>query len=262
MKGGKLAQLCYPASIQTFCISDVVGDAPELISSGPTVESKFTTEDVTNLFEKYNLELPNSITELVSTNTGFFPYKNPISCKYQIISRPLDSITAGAQVAQNAGYETIILGDSIEGEASVVARDMAHSTIENQDLSKKLAFISGGKVTVSQNEISTTGSDHQANGGPNREFALTFALALNGQSNIHALMADTDGVDGQKTKGKFIAGAIIDPTTLTRAFAQNLDAEKALKLHQSGTFFHTLGDDIIIGPTHTNVNDFRVILIN
>jgi len=254
IKGGKLALACYPAKVHTIGISDVVGDQAEIIGSGPTVKpvaNKLSTEEILN---KYKIDSPVNLSLLSSKTEVSSSFKHST---YELISRPMDSLVAAAKVAQKSNYLTLILGDNIEGEAKNAAIDMIKRFFPSINLSQKWALISGGEVTV------TMGNEHQnPDGGPNREFALSLALNLQKYKNIYALCADTDGIDGKSASGKHVAGSYVTPTTIKRAKGKNLDPVKLLNEHQSGKFFELLDDEIITQPTGTNVNDFRVILIN
>jgi len=254
IKGGKLAAACYPAKVHTLSISDVVGDQPEIIGSGPTVKSTFNANDIKRILCKYKIHSPIDLSLLDNHNQQSQPTSHRT---YELIARPMDSLIAAAKVAQKSNYLTVILGDNIEGEAAIVAQEMVSNIFSSFNLEQKWAIISGGEVTV------TMGDNHQnPNGGSNREFALALAIQLNSHPNIFALSADTDGVDGKSSKTECIAGAFITPTTLKRARQCGLDANKLLTAHQSGDFFNLLGDQVITGQTQTNVNDFRVVLIN
>lgn len=259
VKGGQLAQACHPAEVHTFAISDVVGDQPALIGSGPTVCPCYTRQTIETLCHKYRLSLPDSVWQHITQSLSAETPTNTSQHHYHLICRPLDVLRAVAASARAAGYHPKIISANLEGEARDVAARMAETLIEASQCPHPQALISGGEVTVTFGENT---ADTQSNGGPNREMALALAIALDGHPNVSALVADTDGVDGQPLDGQPVAGAIINDTSLARARALNIDPKTMLDAHQSGIFFRALGDDVLSGPTNTNVNDLRVVLIN
>jgi len=254
IKGGGLANACRPAPVTTLAVSDVVGDNPDIIGSAPTVPSYVSRDDIRDLFSRYGIAAPANIRRLLSA-----PEEKPglpgNDLDYHIIARPIDALRTAAEVAENHGYRTRILGDDIEGDAAEEGARMAKLCAGRHG--EKLALLSGGEVTVA-----FSNGQHAGYGGPNREFALALALNLQAVEPVSALVADTDGVDGQSGKSGPIAGALVDGATITRAAEQRLDALDCLSRHDSGSFFESLGDEVITGPTRTNVNDFRMILIN
>ena len=256
IKGGKLARACWPASVTTLAISDVVGDQPEVIGSGPTVDVSIASGQLQDIANKYDLSLPHEITTLVSDSPAFASQPFPTST-YRIIVRPMDALHAAATVAEKHGYDVVILGDAIEGEAKKVASTIAAECRRGDYKDRKVALLSGGEVTVTFDQ-----SCNASYGGSNREFALALALELPAASRIAALIADTDGVDGRTGRNGPVAGAVVDSNTVNRGAAIGLDANEFLTDHNSGTYFEKLQDEVITGPTNTNVNDFRMILIN
>lgn len=256
IKGGKLARACSPARVTTLAISDVAGDQPTVIGSGPTVDTAVSPQRVLEIAEQYHLELPRGIVDhaerAAQSVVGEFPPSD-----YKIIVRPMDALSAAAEVAESNGYEAIILGDAIEGEARSVAAEIAKECTRHDYEKRKVALLSGGEVTVT--------IDPGANGtygGSNRELALALAGALPDAPRVDALIADTDGSDGQPGTAGPVAGAFVDSETVARAQAIGLDVDECLRRHLSGTFFEKLNDEFITGPTNTNVNDFRMLLIN
>ncbi len=254
IKGGRLASACSPAPVTTLAISDVVGDNPDIIGSGPTVPSYVSRDDVRDLLSRYAIEAPQSVRSLLTA-----PQEKPAlahaDLNYHIIARPIDALQTAAKLAAEHGYRTRILGDDIEGNAAEEGARMATLCANHND--QKLALLSGGEVTVR-----FSNDQHAGYGGPNREFALALALNLQTAERVSALVADTDGVDGQSGQTGPVAGALVDGGTIARASAHRLDALNHLERHDSGSFFESLGDEVITGPTRTNVNDFRMILIN
>ncbi len=245
IKGGRLALAAWPARVVTLAISDVPGDDPSVIGSGPTVADPTTLADAFATIERYAIPLPDRVraamTETPKPGDPRLPAKPPV-----IVARPRVALEAAAAVARAAGYAPHILGDAIEGEAGDVGVAQAEMALR---ASGPAALISGGETTVT-----LTG---QGRGGRNTEFLLSLALALAGRPGISAVACDTDGIDGSEDN----AGALIDPTSLARAAALGLDPKKLLQAHDAYGFFAALGDLVVTGPTRTNVNDFRAILI-
>ncbi len=257
IKGGRLAAACHPARMTTLLISDVPGDNPIDIASGPTVADPTTCEDALAIVERYKIVLPAPDREMLTSGNGesIKPGDERLQGQQtKIIAAPQIALEAAASVAREAGYEYFILGDALEGEASEVGRVLAgiarQTARREQPFSTPCVLLSGGETTVT-----ITGDGR---GGRNVECLLSMALALAGQDNVYALSADTDGVDGMEE----IAGAVITPDTLERAWAQNLPPARYLANNDAHTFFEKLGDSVVTGPTKTNVNDFRAILIN
>ncbi len=257
IKGGRLAAASYPAKLLTLAISDVAGDNPDAIGSGPTVADTTTLEDARVVIAKYGLTpslavsaaLANSDNETLKQGDAALA-----SCEYKIIAAASASLTAAAELAATAGYEIEILSDAIEGEARDVARHHAELARAAHSKGRRVAILSGGELTVT---INGTGR-----GGPNQEYALALALALDGAPGITGLAGDTDGTDGGRGAADDPAGALVFPDTLVQAGAANLNAANFLENNDSTGFFQILGDLIECGPTQTNVNDFRVILVD
>lgn len=257
IKGGRLALAAAPAKLITLSISDVPGDDPSAIGSGPTVGDPTTLADARRILDDRGIELPPSVTAALGDARNETPQPDDASfahAEYLLVSRPADALNAAAEVAEKLGYEVRVLGDSIEGEARDLAIEHARLARECLDAGKRTALLSGGEVTVT-----VTGS---GKGGPNQEYALSLANALSGAPGISALAADTDGTDGGEGAADDPAGAVVDPTTGARASSLGLNPAKFLINNDSTGFFRALDDLLLTGPTRTNVNDFRVILID
>lgn len=253
IKGGRLAAACHPAQVVTLLISDVPGDDPVDIASGPTVADPTTCADALEILRKYHIEVPSSVLKVLRDGSGETakpgdPRLAHVSAL--LVATPAMALQAAAAVARNAGVAPIILGDAIEGEARELGAAMAQIALEAAR-SERLpcVLLSGGETTV------TVRGDGR--GGRNAEFLLALGIALKGHPGIHALAGDTDGIDGTEN----IAGALLYPDTLVRARQIGLTAERCLGNNDAHGFFSVLGDSVITGPTLTNVNDFRAILI-
>ncbi|MBT3306482.1 MAG: glycerate kinase [Alphaproteobacteria bacterium] len=257
IKGGRLAQAAAPAKVVSLLISDVPGDDPAVIASGPTVADATTTAEARAIMEKFAIDVPPSVTGWLDGDAAETPSPGDAmlkSVETTIVARPQESLEAAAAKALELGITPLILGDAIEGEARDVARDhteLARAVAAGEGpVQAPAILLSGGEVTV-------TIKGDGGRGGPNTEYLLSMALALGGAENIHAMACDTDGIDGSEDN----AGAIIGPDTLARAQDAGLDAQAFLDGNDAYTFFEGLGDLVITGPTLTNVNDFRAILI-
>lgn len=247
VKGGRLAAACGPARIHTLVISDVPGDDPAVVASGPTIRDTNPPERASAILAKYKIAVPASIKQ------HFEHLEPPQEATHdfsrdtvQVVSRAADALKAAAVFAQANGVDPEIWGDALEGEAREVGAAMAKRA---RDAKGPRVLLSGGELTVTVKA--------KGRGGPNTEFLLGLALALDGASNIHALSCDTDGIDGSEDN----AGAIVTPDTLARAKAGGLNALKYLAGNDAYGFFERLGDLVITGPTCTNVNDFRAVLV-
>lgn len=256
IKGGRLAAACHPARVVTLLISDVPGDNPCDIGSGPTVGDATTCEDALAIIRRYAIELPPHVRMVLESGAGESVKPDDpalIRIETHLIATPQMALEAAAKVAAAHGYAAHILGDSIEGEAADVGKVMAGMALQvarhGQPFKAPCILLSGGETTVT---VSGEGR-----GGRNVEFLLSLGIALDGHAGIHALAGDTDGVDGQEE----IAGAYLAPDSLQRAWSQGTRPKDSLDNNDGHTFFSTLGDSIVTGPTLTNVNDFRAILI-
>lgn len=257
ISGGRLAARAAPARLLTFAISDVPGDDASMIGSGPTVPDPTTLDDAADILRKYDVApaAPIAAALAVDRNETIKP-GDPVfaNTDYTLIAAPALSLEAAAVELTEMGYRTELLGDSLEGEAREVGFAHAKLAREIAGRGEKAALLSAGELTVT---ISGDGA-----GGPNQEYALALALALEGTPGIFALAGDTDGTDGGDGSADDPAGAVVAPDTLVRASAASLNAADALTRNDSGGFFAHLGDLVVTGPTQTNVNDFRVILID
>ena len=256
IKGGRLAAACHPARVLTLLISDVPGDDPIDIASGPTVADATTCDDALAIVRRYGIELPPAVRVVLESGEGesVKPGDPRLArCQTRMIATPQRALEAAAAVARDAGVTPYILGDAIEGEARDVGKVLAGIALQvagkGQPVTAPCVLLSGGETTVTVRG--------QGRGGRNVEFLLSLGVALNGHPRIHALAGDTDGVDGQEE----IAGALLAPDTLARAWAAGLRPKDSLADNDGHGFFETLGDSVVTGPTLTNVNDFRAILV-
>jgi glycerate 2-kinase len=256
IKGGRLARLAAPAEVLTLAISDVPHDDPDVIASGPTVPDRSTLADARAIIARRKVALPPSAEALLNDPANESPKPgDPVFARsaFRIVARPADAVAAAAQAAREAGYEAIVLGADLEGEAREVAAEHAARAKDALKAGRRSAIISGGELTVT---IRGGGR-----GGPNQEYVLALAVALEGAQGIAALAADTDGTDGGSGSRDDPAGAAADETTLGRARELGLDPAASLADNDSTNFFERLGDLLVTGPTRTNVNDCRIILI-
>jgi glycerate 2-kinase len=252
IKGGRLALAAAPARVVTLAISDVPGDDPSVIASGPTVADPTTSAEARAILMRYAIAVPEAVATVLNDPLYETPKPNDPRLRhaeYHLVATQADALAAAAALARARGYAVIDRGTRIEGEAREVAQVEAKLALKAAEEDGGTLVLGGGELTVT---LSGEGS-----GGPNREYALGLALELNGHPRIFALAADTDGIDGTDDG----AGAIVTPDTLERAAARGLDARAALAAHDSGGFFAQLGDALVTGPTRTNVSDFRAILI-
>ena len=256
IKGGRLAAACHPARVLTLLISDVPGDRPIDIASGPTVADPTTCADALAIVQRYRIDLPRAVREVLESGSGESIKPGDPRLTHgtvRMIATPQMALEAAAAVAREAGIAPHILGDAIEGEARDVGQVLAGIALQvaerGQPFAKPCVLLSGGETTVTVRG--------NGRGGRNVELLLSLAIALDGHPRIHALAGDTDGVDGQEE----IAGAVITPDSLARAWALGLRPKGSLDDNDGHGLFTALGDSVITGPTLTNVNDFRAILI-
>jgi glycerate 2-kinase len=257
IKGGRLARAGQRAEIVTLAISDVPHDDPSAIASGPTVPDPTTLADARAIVAKYGLEVDDAIRRALEDPANE-------SCKegdaafarahFELIARPKASLDAAVSLARDAGYGIIDLGADLEGEARAVAADHARLALRARAEGKRVAILSGGELTVT---VRGTGR-----GGPNQEYALALADLLKDTSGISALAGDTDGADGGAGSASDPAGAVIDNTTFAKMKSLGLDARAYLDNNDASAFFTATGDLLQTGPTLTNVNDVRVILVD
>lgn len=250
LKGGRLAAAAFPAQIVSLVISDVPGDDPAIVASGPTVPDPTTRQDALAILRKYKFDLPRHVWAFVETDAAETPKPGDprfANVRTEMIAAPAQSLAAAAKIAGEAGYRVIDLGDRIEGEARDVARGQAAQALATKG---PAVILSGGETTVTLKG--------KGRGGRNAEYALALAIALGGKENISAIAGDTDGIDGSEDN----AGALVMPDTLARAKAKGIDAAAYLANNDAYSFFASIGDLVVTGPTRTNVNDFRAILID
>ena len=267
IKGGRLAAMCAPAQVITLLISDVPGDAPDVIGSGPTVPDSSTCADALSILARYGIQLPAAAR--AGLESGAFETPKPgdvLFAGHQVhmIATPLQSLAAAAALARQSGIGVHVLSDEMEGESREVGKVHAalarHVARHGAPFSKPCVILSGGETTVT---VKSAGDGLRAPGaGPGKggratEFLLGCAIALQGEPGVHVLAADTDGIDGVEDN----AGAIVTPDTLARGSALGLKAQDFLDRNDAYNFFSPLGDLVVPGPTFTNVNDFRAVLI-
>lgn len=257
IKGGRLAEAIAPAHSLTLAISDVAGDDAAVIASGPTVADPTTRDDALRVLSRFHIDIPSHVVHALKTSpespkpgAAVFAHAG-----FKLIASGAGALAAAATLARIRGYEPVNLGDRIEGEAREVAVRHARIALAAQRSGRRIAIFSGGETSV------TLAGKGDGLGGPNQEYALALTLELQGEPGISALAGDTDGIDGGSGAADDPAGAFIFPDTLTRARTAGLDPEATLAAHDSGSFFATLGDLLNTGPSYTNVNDFRVILV-
>ncbi len=267
IKGGRLAALCAPAQVVTLLISDVPGDAPEVIASGPTVADSTTCADALRILKRYEIAIPEAAR--AGLESGSFETPKPGDACFSghvvhMIATPQQSLEAAAAVARATGLEAHILSDEIEGESHVVGR--VHAALARSvarrgaPFAKPCVILSGGETTVtvkSKGDGSRGPGSSPGRGGRATEFLMGCTIALQGEPGVFVLAADTDGIDGVEDN----AGAIVTPDTLARAQVLSLKAQEFLDRNDAYNFFKPLGDLVVPGPTFTNVNDFRAVLV-
>lgn len=243
IKGGRLAASAYPARVLALAISDVAGDDPSVIASGPTVGDPTTFADAAAILARYGVPVP-ALGESIKPGDPRLAHSD-----YRIVARAADALAAAADEAHRMGFDTKVVGVNVTGDVRRVAHAHAEIARHADAGARPLVLLSGGELTLTVKG--------QGRGGPNREYLLALAEALQGAPNIWALAADTDGIDGSDDA----AGAWIAPDTLALARTLQLDPRALAIANDSGRFFTALGQSIVTGPTRTNVNDFRAILI-
>lgn len=256
IKGGRLAVACHPARVCNLLLSDVPGDDPVDIASGPTVPDATTLADALDILRRYDIAVSPEVRDALASQAAETIKPDDARLpriETRMIATPRMALQAAARVAREAGLAAYVLGDAIEGEARDVGKVLGGIALEvarhDEPFRVPCVLLSGGETTVTVRG--------KGRGGRNVEFLLSLALALRGQPGIHAIAGDTDGVDGLEE----IAGAVITPDTLQRAWDLGIRAQDALACNDGHGFFETLGDAVVTGPTMTNVNDFRAILI-
>lgn len=252
IKGGGLAQAASPARLVTLAISDVPGDDPAAVASGPTVPDPSSGDDLSQLVDRLGPDLPLTAREILLAKAE---KTTDFEVDFRMIATPQMSLEAAATVAREAGVTPVLLGDALEGEArelGIAMAGIAKSVARHAAPARApVVLLSGGETTVSIGDTSS------GRGGRNTEFLLSLAIALNGHPGIHALAVDTDGIDGTEDA----AGAVIGPDFLERAQTKGLDGTVNLRNHDSYSLFEATGDLIRTGPTLTNVNDFRAVVV-
>ena len=256
IKGGRLAAACHPAKVITLVMSDVPGDRPSDIGSGPTVADPTTCADALAIVKRYRMELPRHVIEVLESGRGESIKPDDARLarnEVHLVATPQLALEAAAAVGREGGIPVHLLSDRIEGEARDVGKAMAGIALQvaryGQPFEPPCVLLSGGETTVTVRG--------EGRGGRNVEFLLSLAIALDGQRGVHALAGDTDGVDGIEE----LAGAYMGPDTLARAWAKRINPKDALANNDGHGFFEVLGDSIATGPTLTNVNDFRAVLV-
>jgi glycerate 2-kinase len=249
LKGGRLAAAAFPAEVLSLIISDVPGDDPAVIASGPTVPDPTTREEAIAILRRYRLDVPDRVWRFLESDAAETPKPgDPIFARVraEIIATPSQSLAAAERLAEAAGYSAVNLGDRLEGEAREVASE--HAQLARRTSSGTI-ILSGGETTVTVKG--------KGRGGRNCEYALSLAIALGGDPRISAIACDTDGIDGSEDN----AGAMVTPDTLARARRLGLDPNAFLDNNDAYRFFEAIGGLVVTGPTRTNINDFRAIMV-
>ena len=256
IKGGRLGVACAPARVRTLLLSDVPGDDPRDIASGPTVADPTTCADALAILKRYGVQAPAAVMHILESGAGesIKPGDARLAGhEVRMVAAPQMALQAAAEVARAAGVTPYVLGDDLEGEARDVGKVLAalarQAARHGEPFGKPCVLLSGGETTVTVRG--------QGRGGRNVECALSCAIALAGEAGVYGLMGDTDGVDGMEE----IAGAVLTPDTLARARAQGINPLMALDHNDAHSLFEALGDSVVTGPTRTNVNDFRALLV-
>lgn len=248
IKGGRLAALASPAEVVTLVLSDVPGDDPALVASGPTVAGKGGLAEAREVLQRYGIAVPGAVAVALEDPANAPPSIEDLGdARVTIVGSGQTALAAAAALAEARGLRAVVLGDRLSGEA----RDLG---LQHASLARNTT---GGTVLLSGGETTVTVTNAAGRGGRNLEYLLGLGLALDGDPRVHALACDTDGIDGTQD----CAGAILRPDTLARASRLGLDPEACLANNDAWTFFDALGDTIVTGPTRTNVNDFRAVLI-
>lgn len=250
IKGGRLAAAAGAAEILTYAISDVPGDDPSGIASGPTAPDHTTLADARAVIARYGCPNPEPIARSLADPANETPKAAAQRARVFVVARARDCLDAAARVAAEAGIDVVDLGDRVEGDSCAVGREQARLARILREQGRRALILSGGETTVAIRNAA-------GRGGPNLEFLMGFARELGGLPGIHALACDSDGIDGSEDA----AGAIVTPSTLDRAAAAGVDIDAHLESNDSYRFFAATGDLVVTGPTLTNVNDFRAVLV-
>jgi glycerate 2-kinase len=257
IKGGRLARAAYPARVVTLAVSDVPGDDPAVIGSGPTVPDPSTLADARAIVARFRLDVPAAVTRALNDAANESPKPGDAAfakTEFHLIARPADAFDAAKAAVTAAGFQCVFLGERLEGEARAVAAEHARLARELQAAGRRGVILSGGELTVTIRG--------KGRGGPNQEYALALAIELAGTAGIAALAADTDGTDGGAGSAEDPAGALIDGATVAEAAELGLDPAAFLADNDSTSFFERAGGLLRPGPTFTNVNDFRAIVVD
>ena len=257
IKGGRLAAALFPASSLTLAMSDVPGDDPSVIASGPTVADHTTVADALAALYRWRIAVPPHVRAVLESPAGETPDPGDSvfdRAEVRVIARPADSLAAAAEIGRAAGYEVALLGDALEGEARDVGSAHAATARQAVAAERRLIFLSGGELTVT-----VRGGGR---GGPNQEYALALALGIDGEAAVSALAADTDGTDGGSGSATDPAGAFVDGGTVRRARAAGLNPAAFLQNNDATGFFLQAGGLLVTGPTGTNVNDLRCVVVD
>jgi hydroxypyruvate reductase len=257
IKGGRLAQRARPARVVTLAISDVPGDDPAVIGSGPTVPDRTTLADARAIVARHRLDLPEAVARALADPGNETPKPGDAifdGTTFKLVATQSDALAAAEAKVRSAGYDCLSLGVRVQGEAREVAAEHAQIARQLQGEGRRVVILSGGELTVT-----LRGNGH---GGPNQEYALALAITLNSRPGIAGFAADTDGTDGGGGRPDDPAGAYVDETTLGRARARGLDPAAILANNDSTGFFSVIGDLFSPGPTFTNVTDFRAIVVD
>jgi glycerate 2-kinase len=257
IKGGRLAARAFPAHVVSLAISDVPGDDPSIIGSGPTVPDASTLADARAIIAARRLRPPAAVMAALNDPANESPKPGDpalAQSTFHIVARPAEALAAAAEVARAAGYDPVLLGADLEGEAREVAAEHAQLALRFAREGRRTVILSGGELTVTLKG--------NGRGGPNQEYALALAVALSGRQGISSVAADTDGTDGGGGEASDPAGAFVDETTLPRAHGVGLDPARFLADNDSTAFFQQIGDLLAPGPTCTNVNDLRAIVVD
>jgi hydroxypyruvate reductase len=256
VKGGRLAAAAFPARVVTLLISDVPGDDPAMIASGPTLPDRTTRADAAAILQRHGISTPSGVSAWLQdpASESIKPDDPRLQHgQHRIVATAQTALLAACRVAEAAGLRTLLLGDALEGEACELGREHARLALrcrrDGVPVAAPCVLVSGGETTVTVRG--------QGRGGRNAEYLLALACELNGAAGIHAIACDTDGIDGTEDN----AGALIGPDMLTRARGHGVDADAALASNDAYGFFAALGSLVVTGPTRTNVNDFRALLI-
>ncbi|CAN5324901.1 glycerate kinase [soil metagenome] len=254
IKGGRLAQAAYPARVVTLAMSDIPGDDPALVASGPTVADRTKLSEARHILDMYAIDRPAAVDAALRDDANETPFADAIGLPdstVRVVARSRHAMEAAGELANAMGYRPIYLGDDVEGDATEIGTVHAALALHYAGKGGRFALLSGGETTVRVRNPA-------GRGGRNSAYLVSLALALNGARDIYALACDTDGIDGTQDN----AGAVITPSSLARAGALGLSAAELLDDNRTYDVFAALGDLVVTGPTRTNVNDLRIILID